>query len=145
MKYAASTILVNDKAHVLLMLRDNKPGIADPGVWGFIGGHRKRGETARAAAVREIKEETGLIVKAAKLQPFVAIQTREKKWTVFLAFGNWTSSHVRKGEGQALRFVPLKKAFRYKLGKNQRYVLNLLWESGRPHHSILMANVTARK
>lgn len=113
---------------VLLMLRDRKPGISDPGVWGFVGGHRKRGERPKATAVREIKEETGLIINEASLQPFVTIKTREKKWRVFVTYGKWTAKDLRRGEGQQLRFVPLERAFRLRLGNNQRYVLSLLRE-----------------
>lgn len=43
---------------VLLARRGNAPG---RGLWGFPGGHVEAGETALAAAVRELREETGII------------------------------------------------------------------------------------
>ncbi len=43
--------------HVLLARRANPP---DAGLWGFPGGHVELGETALAAAARELREETGL-------------------------------------------------------------------------------------
>nr|WP_256447742.1 NUDIX hydrolase [Paracoccus marinaquae] len=43
---------------VLLARRRNPP---DAGLWGFPGGHVDPGETALAAAVRELREETGVI------------------------------------------------------------------------------------
>lgn len=42
---------------VLLVRRLNPP---DAGLWGFPGGHVEPGETALAAAVRELREETGV-------------------------------------------------------------------------------------
>ncbi|WP_425010644.1 NUDIX hydrolase [Paracoccus alkanivorans] len=43
---------------VLLVRRRNPP---DAGLWGFPGGHVDPGETALAAAARELAEETGVV------------------------------------------------------------------------------------
>lgn len=45
---------------VLLVQRRNPP---DAGLWGFPGGHVEPGETALAAAARELTEETGVIAR----------------------------------------------------------------------------------
>lgn len=42
---------------VLMQLRDCKDGIAFPGCWGFFGGRVEPGESAIAAAFRELDEE----------------------------------------------------------------------------------------
>lgn len=50
-------VVISD-GHVLLAQRRNPP---DAGLWGFPGGHVELGETALAAAARELHEETGVI------------------------------------------------------------------------------------
>ncbi|GAA5070057.1 NUDIX hydrolase [Roseibacterium beibuensis] len=54
---AALAVVMRDK-HVLLVKRRNEP---DAGLWGFPGGHVDLGETALAAAARELREETGVV------------------------------------------------------------------------------------
>lgn len=55
-KLGAIAVVVAD-SHVLLAQRRNQP---DAGLWGFPGGHVELGETALAAAARELQEETGI-------------------------------------------------------------------------------------
>ena len=52
----------------LMQLRDDKPGILYPGVWGFFGGHMEPGETPEVGVVRELEEELGYT--APKLETF---------------------------------------------------------------------------
>ena len=49
--------VVVHEGHVLLARRVKEP---DAGLWGFPGGHVELGETALAAAARELLEETGV-------------------------------------------------------------------------------------
>lgn len=49
--------VVVTQTHVLLAKRKKQP---DAGLWGFPGGHVELGETALAAAARELHEETGI-------------------------------------------------------------------------------------
>ncbi|AGI67404.1 putative NUDIX family hydrolase [Octadecabacter antarcticus 307] len=53
---ALAVILRADQ--VLLVRRKNEP---DAGLWGFPGGHVELGETALAAAARELREETSVV------------------------------------------------------------------------------------
>lgn len=50
-----AVLLANDR--YVMQLRDDRPGIADPGVWALFGGRIEPGEAPRAALVREIQEE----------------------------------------------------------------------------------------
>lgn len=48
------------QGRTLLVRRANEP---DSGLWGFPGGHIEPGETLASAAVRELREETGVIAE----------------------------------------------------------------------------------
>jgi len=51
---------------ILLQLRDQKPDIFHPGVWGLFGGSVDDGEKPIDALKRELLEEIGLEIKSAK-------------------------------------------------------------------------------
>lgn len=50
--------VVHHQGRILLVKRKNEP---NANTWGFPGGHVELGETALAAAARELAEETGVI------------------------------------------------------------------------------------
>ncbi len=57
-RIAAALAVVLRDDRVLLVRRRNRP---DAGLWGFPGGKLEAGESVEAAAVRELREETGLV------------------------------------------------------------------------------------
>ena len=74
---AGAHVLIHDAGgRVLLQLRDDIPGMAYPGRWSLFGGGVEPGETLRAAAVREVAEETGLALPPASLTPLGRILSR---------------------------------------------------------------------
>ena len=60
--------VVRREGRVLLVQRAKPPR---PGSWGFIGGVQELGETVAETAVRELKEETGVV--AAAVEPLTVL------------------------------------------------------------------------
>jgi ADP-ribose pyrophosphatase YjhB (NUDIX family) len=60
----AGGVALDDAGRLLVVLRSNEP---NPGLWSVPGGRVEPGETPAAAAVREVAEETGLVVEAGPL------------------------------------------------------------------------------
>lgn len=66
-KQFADGIIYNGKGEILMLLRASNTSI-EPGKWGLPGGHIDRGETPDSAVIREVLEETGLVVQFATLR-----------------------------------------------------------------------------
>ena len=69
---AIAIVFHDDK--FLLVKRKKEP---NANTWGFPGGHVELGETALAAAERELQEETGVIGRAARYLTNVDVITRD--------------------------------------------------------------------
>ena len=54
-QFVLAVLLVDGR--YVMQLRDDKPGIAAPGVWGLFGGSVEVGEEPRVALLRELEEE----------------------------------------------------------------------------------------
>jgi 8-oxo-dGTP pyrophosphatase MutT (NUDIX family) len=59
---AAMLLIVTDGG-LLMHHRDDKPEIANPDCWAGFGGAVEDGETVEEALLREVREETGLVIK----------------------------------------------------------------------------------
>ncbi|MEU3449847.1 NUDIX hydrolase [Streptomyces thermolilacinus] len=59
---STAVLIVNSDGQYLLHLRDAPKPICDPGTWSLVGGGREPGESLDEAIVREILEETGLVL-----------------------------------------------------------------------------------
>ena len=55
-------LIVTEDGGLLLHHRDDKPGIPNPDCWAGFGGAVEDGETVEDAVVREVREETGLLI-----------------------------------------------------------------------------------
>jgi len=87
------------------------------GYWGFPKGHLESGETALQAALRELKEETGIVKVDLQNEPIVKMYSFEKngvqitkKVSYFLGFVEDKSVVVREGEIQDFGWFSYEEA-----------------------------------
>jgi len=70
--FKAAIVLLKDKhGRISIQFRDDFDNVKQGGLWGFFGGEIEQDETAQQAAVRELAEETSIVVGPETLTPFV--------------------------------------------------------------------------
>lgn len=72
MRYSGVLIERKD-GKFLFQLRDNKPSIANPNLWGLFGGGIKKNESPIRGAIREIKEELSIKLEESDLKLLIVI------------------------------------------------------------------------
>ena len=99
-------------AEVLLIERGK--GGAFQGLWSLPGGRIEPGEPARAAALREIREETGVVAELAGVLDIHNVIRRDpaghlaSHYLLAVFYGRWVSGEPIAGDdASAARFVPL--------------------------------------
>ncbi|MFF7725755.1 NUDIX domain-containing protein [Streptomyces sp. NPDC008001] len=104
-----AALIMNSRGEYLLHLRDNIPGICDPGTWSLLGGGREGEETAEAAIARELKEEAGLVLPELKRYMTVSAHVpadESDQITVFLGHWDGEAETLPLTEGVMLRWFP---------------------------------------
>lgn len=126
--------IVFRKGKVLLVLRGKPPG-AD--LWAIPGGRIALGETLRAAAEREIKEETGITIRAG--DPIVTFEVIEKDEQGRIRFhyiiidlaADYVSGEIRPGDDAAdARWVAPGELKDLNVSPNTLKVLRRLFDFG---------------
>jgi 8-oxo-dGTP diphosphatase len=95
-------IFLNENQEILLHLRDNKPDIPYPNMWGLPGGHVDEGETPEECIVREMREELGLSLQNVTL--FTAAERSYGREHTYWAKANFCPEDITLGEGQGIRW-----------------------------------------
>jgi ADP-ribose pyrophosphatase YjhB (NUDIX family) len=116
---AAASAAVFRNRQVLLVER-GKGALA--GLWSLPGGHIEPGETAAAAALREVMEETGITAELLGLADVRDIIRRDNAgvvvahYVIAVYYGLWRAGEpVAASDSRAARFVPLAELEEYPL------------------------------
>ncbi|MGF1455486.1 MAG: NUDIX domain-containing protein [Alphaproteobacteria bacterium] len=110
--FYSGVILWGRSGKLLVQQRDDIPGIVNPGMVGTFGGGGHEGETPEEAAIREIKEELNIDLRAGDL---IRLEDRERRFrggvTIRIySFGviNVSEEDIVCSEGELLRVDPDK-------------------------------------
>lgn len=117
----------------LMQLRDDIPGIAFPGHWGFFGGHIEPGESPDIAMRRELQEEIGY--EPPVLVPFGIFETPQSIRHVYAAPLTVRVEQLDLQEGWDMALFSIadvKKGERFSLQANQVKPI------GKPHQKLLL-------
>jgi 8-oxo-dGTP pyrophosphatase MutT (NUDIX family) len=115
---AIGALIINAKNEILLQLRDDKPDIFFPNLWGTFGGAVEPDETPETALAREMEEELGIDISTCKTKFFSEFTFDFACWgygTVYRKFYLIDASHLALddftlGEGQKLGYFAVDYA-----------------------------------
>jgi len=118
------------RGNSVLLVHRSKP----PRLWSLPGGHIEPGETAAAAATRELLEETGLTATAAVLIDVLDVIVRDPDgalrahYLLTVYAGQWRDGEPRAASdaGDA-RFVPLAGLDEYPLTPEAKRLISQAW------------------
>ena len=97
-----SIIFINSQKQILLLLRDNIPGIPYPNMWDIPGGHVENNETPEQCIAREMKEEMDLDIKGFHL--FSIIEFDDRTEYTFWEKTDLDITKIQLTEGQRLKW-----------------------------------------
>lgn len=85
MQLATLCYLMKDNK-TLMLFRNKKPNDVHEGKWNGLGGKFEKGETPEECVIREVKEESGLLIKNPKLHGIITFPMFDgkKDWYVFM-------------------------------------------------------------
>lgn len=110
-RHGAAVVVIDTAGRVLLQQRDDLTPPEGYGRWAIPGGGVEFGETARQAAIREIAEETALILDAVTYFSSIEVEHHDENPNspslvihLFFARSDTPESMIVVGEGIAFRY-----------------------------------------
>jgi 8-oxo-dGTP diphosphatase len=99
------TLLYDEMQRILLQLRDDNPGIWNPGYWNLPGGRVEAGENELDAVKREFIEETGYPLKEPRVLRVEVINTGKNEIQRTFFYEAYDGKQpIKCNEGQDMRF-----------------------------------------
>jgi 8-oxo-dGTP diphosphatase len=126
----ATLCYIRDKGKTLMLYRNKKENDVHEGKWNGLGGKLEAGETPEECAIREVGEESGLIVGNPDLRGILTFPrfTPGHDWYVFVfQFHGWEGKLIDSPEGE-LTWIDDDKILELNLWEGDRYFLRWLFE-----------------
>lgn len=131
----ACVVLVDRSGRLLMQERDEHP-VIDPEKWGLCGGHLEPGEDPLTGAVRELEEETGVVLAPSDLELVEQLRVFHEGYgtwdqmTFYAAAVDLDDADIVCGEGRQIVFVPAADVLALDLTGSARRVLPPFLEGG---------------
>ena len=107
----------------LLLYRNKKKNDYNHDKWIGVGGHLEENETPDLAAIREVKEETGLNVNSLSLMGEILFIDNDYEETMFVyEITDFSGSLIECDEGE-LRWIPIKDIYHYPMWEGDKAFL----------------------
>lgn len=107
----ATLCYVIDKDKTLMLHRIKKKNDIHEGKWNGLGGKFEPGETPEECVIREVKEESGLIIKKPHLHGFITFPMFDgkKDWYVFMFTADKFKGKLIDSHEGRLEWIPSNK------------------------------------
>jgi 8-oxo-dGTP diphosphatase len=127
MKLATLCYLFNGNK-VLMINRNKRENDMHLGKWNGLGGKFNPGETPEECVVREVYEESGLLIKNPELKGFLTFPAfdDEEDWYVFVFTAKEFSGKLRESDEGELEWIKWEKIFNLPLWEGDKYFLEWL-------------------
>jgi len=126
----ATLCYVIDKSKTLMLHRIKKKEDIHEGKWNGLGGKFEPGESPEECVIREVKEESGLLIKNPTLHGFITFPMFDgkKDWYVFMFTANkFTGNLIDSKEGM-LEWIPNNKLLELNLWEGDRIFIPWLFQ-----------------
>jgi len=126
----ATLCYVIDKNKTLMLHRIKKKNDMHEGKWNGLGGKFEQGETPEECVIREVKEESGLLIKDPKMHGFITFPMFDgkKDWYVFLFTAReFKGKLIDSNEGK-LEWIPNDQLLKLNLWEGDQIFLPWLLE-----------------
>ena len=110
----------------LLLYRNKKKNDVNEGKWIGVGGHVEKGESIDQAAIREVKEETGLDVHSLTCNGEVLFVNNDYQELMYVyEIEDFSGELIDCNEGE-LRWIPISTMLELPMWEGDKYYLPLL-------------------
>ncbi len=118
----ATLCYVINKDKTLMLHRIKKKNDVHEGKWNGLGGKFESGETPQECAIREVKEESGLLIKDPMMHGFITFPMFDgkKDWYVFLFTANKFTGHLSDSHEGKLEWIDNNKLLDLNLWEGDR-------------------------
>lgn len=126
----ATLCYLMDGERTLMLHRIKKKNDLHEGKWNGLGGKFEAGETPEECAIREIKEESGLLMKNPRLHGFITFPMFDgkKDWYVFLFTASEFEGELIDSPEGKLEWIPNEELLKLSLWEGDEIFIPWLFQ-----------------